>query len=548
MLGFKYGVDGSNRPTLSLAGNSSESFRYSSGSPIVTSDGTTPGTAVVWATNVDGPSGANGRLCAYGAVPADGHLTLLRSFPIGPGANFSTPASSEGGVYTGPRDAFVSGCGHPTPAALQTTQTPFGDVLVSQTGTATVTATATRTVTVTAVSTTGLPFGATVPALPVTLTAGQTISVPVSFSPISPGSFTGALRFSIIEAGVSETLGAGLQGNAIKPGLIAAPATLDFGDVAVGTDKYLTVNVTNTGTTDETITAVTGPAAPFTAAGLPTVGTVVRPGQSVGVSVTYRPEAAGTDMSSITVTGPQGDATARLTGTGAIGLAQLSITPESLSFGAVPVGGSATRTLAVANSGNLPVTITKAAPPALPFVVNTPLPEGLVLNPEDTAHVDVTFAPTGSGSFGNTYVISSDDGHGAHSIPVVGTAAGLPGGTPLPPISQGGWFVNGSAQISGTTVVLTPNAAGLAGSAVYSTPVPSDGLTASFTAQIGGGSGGDGMTFALLSASGNNSRSLGGGGGGLGVAGLPGVAIALDTFGSGADPSNNFVGISAGAT
>jgi hypothetical protein len=78
--------------------------------------------------------------------------------------------------------------------------------------------------------------------------------------------------------------------------------------------------------------------------------------------------------------------------------------------------------------------------------------------------------------------------------------------------------------------------------------VPSDGLTASFIAQIGGGSGGDGMTFALLSASGNNSRSLGGGGGGLGFAGLPGVAIALDTFGSGADPSNNFVGISAGAT
>jgi hypothetical protein len=547
MLAFKYGVDGSNRPTLSLTGNSSESFGYSSGSPIVTSDGTTPGTAVVWVTNVDGPSGANGRLCAYDAVPANDHLTLLRSFPIGTGAKFSTPASANGRVYTGTRDGFVYGFGQPTTAALQTTQTPFGDVLVPQTGTATVTATATRTVTVTAVGTTGPPFGATVPALPVALTAGQTISVPVSFAPTSPGSFTGALRFSIIEAGVSQTLGAGLQGNAIKPGLTATPATLDFGDIAVGTDKYLTINFTNTGTTDETVTAAAGPAAPFTVSGLPTVGTVLSPGHSVGVSATYRPEAAGTDTSSVTVTGPQGDAITLLTGTGAIGVAQLSITPESLGFGAVPVGGSATKTLAVANTGNLPVTITKAAPPALPFVVNTPLPEGLVLNPEDTAQVDVTFAPTGSGSFSNTYVISSDDGHGAHNVPVTGTAAGLPGGTPLPPITQGGWFVNGSAQISGTSLALTPNAAGLAGSAVYSTPVPSDGLTASFTAWIGGGSGGDGMTFALLSASGNNSRSLGGGGGGLGVAGLPGVAVALDTYGNGADPSNNFVGISTGA-
>ncbi|WP_433305191.1 lectin-like domain-containing protein [Actinoplanes sp. CA-030573] len=548
MLAFRYGVDGSNRPALSLAGTSSESFGYSSGSPIVTSDGTTPGTAVVWVTNVDGSSGANGRLCVYDAVPANGHLTLLRSFPIGTGAKFSTPASAEGRVYIGTRDGFVYGFGQPTTAALQTAQTPFGDVLVSRTGSATVTATATRTVTVTAVSTTGPPFGATAPVLPVTLTAGQTISVPVSFSPTAPGSFTGALRFSVIEGGVGQTLGAGLQGNAIKPGLTATPATVDFGDIAVGTDKYLTVNVTNTGTTDETVTAVTGPAPPFTVTGLPAVGTVLRPGQSIGASVTYRPEAAGTDTSSITVTGPQGDATARLTGTGAVGFAQLSLTPESLSFGAVPVGGSATRTLTVANTGNLPVTITKAAPPALPFVVNTPLPEGLVLNPEDTAHVDVTFAPTGSGSFSNSYVISSDDGHGAHSIPVIGTAAGLPGGTPLPPITQGGWFVNGSARIAGTGLILTPNAPGLAGSAVYSTPVPSDGLTASFTAQIGGGSGGDGMTFALLSGSANTSRSLGGGGGGLGVAGLAGVAVALDTFGNATDPSNNFVGISAGAT
>ena len=46
----------------------------------------------------------------------------------------------------------------------------------------------------TAVGTTGPPFGATAPALPVTLTAGRTISVPVSFAPTSPGSFTGALR------------------------------------------------------------------------------------------------------------------------------------------------------------------------------------------------------------------------------------------------------------------------------------------------------------------------------------------------------------------
>ncbi|HEV7965247.1 MAG TPA: PQQ-binding-like beta-propeller repeat protein, partial [Actinoplanes sp.] len=138
MLAFKYGTDGTGRPALSLAGNTSEHFGYTSSSPIVTSDATSPGSAVVWANNVDGPSGANGRLCAYNAVPANSHLNLLRCFPIGTATKFSTPASSNGRVYTGTRDGVVYGFGQPTTAALQTTQTGFGDVMVSQTSTATV--------------------------------------------------------------------------------------------------------------------------------------------------------------------------------------------------------------------------------------------------------------------------------------------------------------------------------------------------------------------------------------------------------------------------
>jgi hypothetical protein len=548
MLAFKYGVDGTGKPALSLAGNTSEDFGFSSGSPIVTSNGTTAGSGVVWVNNVDGPTGANGRLCAYNAVPANSHLNLLRCFPIGTATKFSTPASSGGRVYTGTRDGIVYGFGQPTTAALQTTQTAFGDVQVGQKSTATVTATAARTVTVNSVDTTGDPYAvAGAPTLPVTLTAGQKISVPVTFAPTAPGSITGALRFSVTEAGLTYTLGAGLQGDAIRPGLTPTPNSLDFGQIPVGSTKNLTVNFTNTGTADETVTGVTAPTGAFAASGLPAAGTVLQPGQSVAASIAYTPTAATTDTSQVVVTGPQGSATVSLTGQGAVGHSELSITPSSLSFGAVPVGQSATRKLTVENTGNLPVTVTKAAPPALPFVVDTPLPEGLVLNPGDGVEVDVTFAPTVAGSFSNTYLISSDDGQGAHAIPVVGTAAGLPDGTPLPPLARGGWVFNGSAAVSGSDLVLTQAVVGQTGSAVWSTPLPSDGLSASFTAQISGGTGADGMTFALLSAAGNTPRSIGGGGGGLGFAGLPGVAVTLDTYKNGSEPSANFLGLSAGS-
>jgi hypothetical protein len=547
MLAFKYGTDGQGRPALALAGNSAESFGYTAGSPIVTSDGTTAGSAVVWVVNVDGPTGGNGRLCAYNGVPSNSVIKLVRCFPIGTAAKFTTPAASNGRIYVGTRDGHVYGFGQPTTASLTASQTNFGSVTVGQTGNGTVVATAVRTVTVNAVTATA-PFSATPPTLPVTLTAGQSISVPVSFAPTSPGSTTGTLTFSVTDAGVAQTLGVALQGNGIRPGFTGTPATLAFGQVSVGATKSLTATFTNTGTANETVSAVTAPSGVFTATGLPSVGTVVAPGQSLAVSVTYKPTAAGNSSASLTITGPAGAATVALTGTGVTGNAQLTVAPASLTFGTVPVGLSATQKLTVSNTGNLAVTITKAAPPAAPFVVASPLPEGLVLNPGDSAQVPVAFAPTAAGSFSSLYVISSDDGHGAHNITITGTAVNARGGTALPSVLKGDWTVNGNATMSGSDLVLTTAARDQNGSAVFPAPIPSDGLTASFTAQIGGGTGADGLTFSMLDAAVGNAHSLGGGGGGLGFYGLQGLAVSLDTYQSGNDPSSNFVGLSTGGT
>jgi hypothetical protein len=235
-----------------------------------------------------------------------------------------------------------------------------------------------------------------------------------------------------------------------------------------------------------------------------------------------------------------------LSGEAIVGVAQLSVTPASLSFGSVPVGLSATKTLTVSNTGNLAVTITKAAPPALPYVVNTPLPEGQVLTPGNTIQVQVTFSPSMPGTYNNVYTISSDDGHGAHAVPVTGSSTNPPNGTPLPSLG-GGWVFNGSAKMSGADLSLTTATANQAGSAVYATPVPGVGLTASFQVQLGPGAGADGMTFAMLDAAAATAKSLGQPGSGLGFRGLAGVAVTFDTYKGGNDPSNNFIGLTTGA-
>jgi outer membrane protein assembly factor BamB len=114
----------------------------------------------------------------------------------------------------------------------------------------------------------------------------------------------------------------------------------------------------------------------------------------------------------------------------------------------------------------------------------------------------------------------------------------------------GGWQLNGSAQLNATASLpnleLTPATNWQAGSAFDPVPVGGVGITASFDAYIGGGSGADGLTFTLGDAGSTQPTDLGVNGGGEGFSGINGIAVSLDTWQNAANPSNNFVGIANG--
>jgi hypothetical protein len=545
LLTFKYGVTGDGRPALTQVSNSAETFGYTSGSPVVTSDDTKPGTGVVWVVNVDGPTGANGRLCAYDAVPTGGTMTLLQCFGVGTASKFAPPRAYNGRVYLGTRDGFVLGFGQPTAAALASTLTTFSAVNAGQTSTASVSVTATRTITVTGV-TTAAPFTVTAPKLPVTLRAGQALSLAAAFAPPLAESYTGWITFSVRDGGKEGTLGAALSGTGLRPGFTATNASLDFGAVPVGSTHAMTVSFVNTGRVAERVSALQLPSPAFQVDGLPRVGQVVRPGGSVAVEVTYTPTRVRTDAGSITVTGPDGAGEVQLSASGVVGYSNLDIEPKAIHFAPIPVGLSETQVFTITNTGNLRLTITKAAPPALPFVVYTPLPEGQVVNPGDTMWIVVAYTPTAPGAANLFYTINADDRHGPHEVPVTGTAVTPPGESLVPNMLGGGWTYNGSASMAGSDLVLTSAAAQEAGSAIYGTPLPSDGLSATFTTGMSGGSGGDGMTFGVLDAASDAANEVGYIGGGLGFLGLTGVAVTLGTHQEPGFPATNFVGITNG--
>ncbi|MGF1425835.1 choice-of-anchor D domain-containing protein [Kitasatospora sp. LaBMicrA B282] len=540
---LSYGTTGAGQPALTATAASNETFGYTSGSPVITSTGSDPSTALVWVEYTDGSSGTNGQLRAYDAVPVGGALHLRYSVPIGTTSKFAVPATDGGRIFVGTRDGRLLAFGRPNGAALSGQPVDFGNVAVGATGSASATITANRTVTITA-TTTGAPFGANPPSLPTTLTAGQSLTVPLTFSPTTPGPAVGQLTVST----AAGSTGLALTGYGTQPGLTPSPSSLAFGTVPTNTTRTLGATFTNTGTAPETITGSTAPAAPFGVTGLPANGTVIPPRQSVSVQITYAPTTAEDDTGTFSVTSTSGTATVQLSGTAVTGQAVLTLTPTNTDFGRLRVGTSATATFDVSNTGNIPLTITKAAPPAAPFTTTNPLSEGQVLGPGQVIHQSVTVTPTATGTVTGSYQITSDDGNGPQNEALTATGTVPTGDVVLPTPGAGGWHLNGSAQLAGDDLILTQATPYQTGSAVFPTPVLTNGLNASFTAVIGGGTGADGETFALLDPTTATSSSLGFGGGGLGWSGTAGVAVTLDTYKNVNDPSNNFTSIAIKGT
>jgi hypothetical protein len=582
--------DGSNaaRPVLTEVGNSATPFGYTSGSPVVTSGGTDPGSAIVWDVYATDRTGADGTLEAFDAVPVNGVLKEIWSAPIGIAAKFSVVATDDGHVYVGTRSDGSSATAGMVYGLGVTSNTPFtgtGQVTLPDAGVGgassatSVTLTATQAMQLCSApaitsTTSPSPFsagtvtlnGQAIGSYPVGLEAGDQLVVPVTFTPAAAGGSVGSVQLATNVTGFT-TVTVPLAGNGTTPGLTVAPQSLAFGapgngdendpntgPIPIGESEPFEADVTNTATVDETVTSITGPSSPFRITGGLTAGQVLTPGQSAAVTITYTPTAAGPpDGGSMAVGYTAGTTTGTLTlpmtGANVAGSGTLTPSPAAVTFSHVPLGQDASSTVSLTNTGNLPVTVTGFSEPGVPFTTPVPVPSGLTVNPGQDIRLPVTYTPQGLGSVTASYQLTYSDGRGAavtEAVSVTGSAA-RPSSGAVVPGPGGGWTLNGSAQMKGTTLQLTGAARYQAGSAVYYQPLPSSDLHATFTEQSGGGSGADGLAFAMVSPQ-DPATVLGGSGRLLGFGGLHGVAVVVGTRKDVGFPSANFVGIATGAS
>ncbi len=265
-------------------------------------------------------------------------------------------------------------------------------------------------------------LAANAPTFPLTLTAGQTQSVPVVFTPPALGEFTGTLTFYSDDPQASQ-VAVPLDGTGGGPQIQCLPTSLAFGQVAVGAPVTQQVLCTNAGqdvpgnaAATLQIGTLTVPDAPAFAAHFdqppPTGG--LTSGQTVLIDVVYTPTMSEQDSGHLNIASNDSqtpDEVIPLTGT-AITLPPCDslIAPQGgLVFGEVQAGHTLQLPFAIENQGNSDclvngLNLSGSSDPSF-TLPNGPVASqvlGYAGNPQGSPAsltVPVQFAPTLSGTF-----------------------------------------------------------------------------------------------------------------------------------------------------
>ena len=254
---LRFGATASGAPTVTDVANSTMTFGYTSGSPVVTSNGNDRASALVWEVYSAGSSGAHGSLDAFAAEPPKGcvvpcQMAPIWSAPIGTAAKFTIPATDNGRVYVGTRDGNVLAFGSPAAAPVTARPVNFGPVAAGKSRTVTVTITAAHRVRVRRIWVAEPLSGALFKVksvthrlrpvrFPVMLAAGARLRVRVSFNPAQLGGVTGALQvitntanFGVVSLSLT---GQGTSASPAEASVRAIPAALPSASVIAITNN-----------------------------------------------------------------------------------------------------------------------------------------------------------------------------------------------------------------------------------------------------------------------------------------------------------------------
>lgn len=216
---------------------------------------------------------------------------------------------------------------------------------------------------------------------------------------------------------------AGFAGCGLTAGaLVAAPGSLNFGNVSVGTTVTQTVTLKNLGSSPLIVATADVSGGPFAIGGLPLPLTLAA-GKDFTFQAKFAPKASGQSSGNMVLssTGNTSQVNVPLSGTGMNSSgAQISMNPSSVSFSNVTDGTTSTQTIKLTNSGNASLTISQASVSGSGFGIGG-LPTPVMLSPGQSTTFNVQFDPQSAGVVTGSISLASNAPGSPSTIPLSGT-------------------------------------------------------------------------------------------------------------------------------
>jgi len=206
-----------------------------------------------------------------------------------------------------------------------------------------------------------------------------------------------------------------------QPQLSAIPMSASFPAVATGSTSSQTITLQNGGTASATISSVSVTGTGFGTSYL-ALPISIAAGQSMTFNVVFAPSSAGNVTGSIALVSnaPNSPLIISTSGSSIASTALLSSSTSSLDFGSVLLGSSSSLGATLTNTGNASVTISNVLVNGMGFAVSG-ASANTTLAPGQTAALNVTFAPSATGSVAGSIAIGSNAG--TLSIALAGSGA-----------------------------------------------------------------------------------------------------------------------------
>jgi hypothetical protein len=257
-----------------------------------------------------------------------------------------------------------------------------------------------------------------------TLTAKAKCTVAVSFTPTTNGLIKGAL--TITPNGSSSPIAAGGMTGTGQNGptspLTFSPGSQSFGSVVLNTSSTKTTTIKNVSAASINISSVTGSGF-FTAtpSGTSPCGGSLLAGNSCTVTVTFTPTVFGSTIGGVTVT-DNASITTEVQNVAGSGILAVKLSPTSISFGTVSVGGtSVVKVITLTNNtpAAVPINSAVASGDFIATAGGSP-PCGTSIPANSLCTLGVQFSPTVTGAISGAFTLS----YGAGSSPQVVSLSG----------------------------------------------------------------------------------------------------------------------------